>query len=389
MEMKGKVLVTDAQMRSSLAVIRSLGKNGLYVTAGEETRFATGFFSKYCNQKFVYPSPQKNEKAFVESILQLIKKEKYDIIIPVADACLKPLIENRDEISKYSTIALPENHKFMKSQDKLSTIEIALKNEVPCPKTYFDWESLNENKNKLEFPLVIKPRISSGSRGVKLCHSWDELSLNYKSLEKEYGGLLVQEYIPHGGEMGVYTLFNLDSEPKALTVQERIRSYPVSGGPSTLRRTVKTPLASEAIKMGFKLLNAMEWCGVAMVEFRIDARDGSLKLMEVNPRFWGSLQLSILSGVDFPYLLYELFTQGDVDPNLDYEDDVYCRWLLPGDILWFLSAPHKLKNIRTFLNFDTPDDIISREDYGPTFGFFIACLRYLFDREMWKFVLRR
>jgi len=389
METKGKILVTDAQMRSSLAVIRSLGKKGLDVTAGEETRFATSFFSKYCNQKFVYPSPKSNEKAFVNSIIQLIKKEKYDIIIPVADACLKPIIENRDEISKYSKIALPPNHKFMKSHDKHSTIEIALENEVPCPKTYFDWESLSENKDKLQFPLVIKPRISSGSRGVKICHSWKELSLNYQSLEKEYGGLLVQEYIPYGGEIGVYTLFNFDSEPKALTVQQRIRSYPVSGGPSTFRRTIKNQLASEAVEIGFKLLKEMEWWGVAMVEFRIDDRDGSLKLMEVNPRFWGSLQLSILSGVDFPYLLYELFTKGDVKSNLDYEDNVYCRWLLPGDVLWFLSAPHKLKNLRTFLRHDSPDDIISRDDYGPTFGFFIASLRYLFDCDMWNFVLRR
>jgi len=133
----------------------------------------------------------------------------------------------------------------------------------------------------------------------------------------------------------------------------------------------------------------MKWSGVGMVEFRIDERDGSLKLMEVNPRFWGSLQLSILSGVDFPYMLYRLFMDGDVEPILDYKEEVYCRWLLPGDILWFLNAPNKLKNLNKFLRWDTQDDIISREDIGPTFGFFVATVRYIFDIEMWKFVLRR
>jgi predicted ATP-grasp superfamily ATP-dependent carboligase len=126
-----------------------------------------------------------------------------------------------------------------------------------------------------------------------------------------------------------------------------------------------------------------------MVEFRIDARDGIPKLMEINPRFWGSLQLSILAGVDFPCLLYRMMIRGDVKPALHYEEGVRCRWLLPGDILWFMSSPRKLHNLREFLTFDTPDDIISKSDPGPTYGFMLATLRYLPSREMWKYVLRR
>ncbi len=387
--MNRKVLVTDAQMRSSLAVIRSLGKKGLNVTAGEETRFTTGFFSKYCNNKVVYINPINEEEKFVEKILDTVKNNDYDIVFPVADNCLKPIIENRKEFDKYTKIALPDNETFMKAYDKGNTLKIALKNNIPCPKTYFNIDELYENQEKLNYPLIIKPRISSGSRGFKTCRSFDDLISNYKELQEKFGALLVQEYIPYGGEMGVYTLFNFESEPKAVTVQQRIRSYPVSGGPSTLRKTIKNEISEEAIKIGFKLLRAMKWSGVGMVEFRIDGRDGSLKLMEVNPRFWGSLQLSILSGVDFPYMLYRLFMDGDVEPVMDYKEEVYCRWLLPGDILWFLNAPNKLKNVKKFLRWDTQDDIISREDIGPTFGFFVATLRYIFDLKMWKFVLRR
>ncbi|MDD3856814.1 MAG: ATP-grasp domain-containing protein, partial [Methanoculleus sp.] len=115
----------------------------------------------------------------------------------------------------------------------------------------------------------------------------------------------------------------------------------------------------------------------------------SLKLMEVNPRFWGSLHLSILSGVDFPYLLYRMLMDGDVEPVPDYQEGVQCRWLLPGDILWYLSAPKTWQNLREFLRFDTPDDILSLHDPGTTLGFALATARYALDLEMWKFVLRR
>jgi predicted ATP-grasp superfamily ATP-dependent carboligase len=387
--MTGNVLVTDAQMRSSLAVIRSLGKKGLKVTASEETRFTTGFFSKYCSDKIVYPNPKKEEEKFVEKLLKTVKNGDYDVLFPVADNCLKPIIDNREELSKYIKIALPDTETFMNGYDKGNTLKIALKNGIPCPETYFSIDELYENQNKLVYPLVVKPRISSGSRGLKVCQSFDDLISVYKELQEEFGALLVQEYIPYGGELGVYTMFNFDSEPRAVTVHQRIRSYPVSGGPSTFRKTIKNETSKEAIKIGFKLLKEMKWSGVGMVEFRIDERDGSLKLMEVNSRFWGSLQLSILSGVDFPFMLYKLFMDGDVEPVLDYNEEIYCRWLLPGDILWFLNAPNKSQNVKKFFKWDTPDDIISKEDIGPTFGFIAATLRYLFDIEMWKFVLRR
>ncbi len=382
------VFVTDAQMRSSLAVIRSLGKKGLDVTAGEETKFTTGFFSKYCHNSVVYPSPKKQKDLFIKSILNELMKSQYDVIFPVADACLLPLIEHEREISQYSILALPARQIFMKAFDKGNTLKIAIENGIPCPKTYFinNLDELEAIKSKLEYPLIIKPRISSGSRGIELCKSSDELIIKFNKVFFQYGPLLIQEYIPHGEEIGVYVLLNSNSEPRALSVQKRIRSFPISGGPSTLRVTVRNDVG---VQIAFKLLKIMGWVGVAMVEFRIDPRDNIPKLMEVNPRFWGSLQLSILSGVDFPYLLYKMLTEGDIEPHLSYQENVYCRWLLPGDILWYLNSPNKIEKLPEFLNFKTKDDIISLEDPGPTFGFMLATARYLFDKEMWKFVLRR
>ncbi len=384
-----KVLVTDAQMRNSLAIIRSLGSKGLEVTGAEETRFATGFFSKYCKNKIVYPSPSKYPDKFAECLLDAVKRHGYDVIFPVTDSTVVPIAKYKEEFSKYTLIPVPDYEVLMKAIDKARTIKIAQENGIACPKTYIadNTKELEAVKHELQFPVVIKPRRSFGARGLTLCQSEEELSLKYPKVVATYGACVIQEYIPPGGEeLGVYALLNFDSELRAVTVQKRLRSYPVSGGPSTLRETVKRP---ELIEIALRLLKALRWSGVAMVEFKYDARDSQPKLMEVNPRWWGSLQLSILSGIDFPYLLYKLVTEGDIEPMLDYKIGVRCRWLLPGDILWFLSANHKLHNLPKFLKYERNDDIISRKDLGPTFGFLLASLRFAFDKDMWRFVIRK
>ncbi len=387
---KAKVFVFDAQMRNSLAIIRSLGRRGLEVDAGEETLFATGFFSKYCKHCTVYPSPAKSQDAFVAWTRDLVKRNDYEVIFPVTDATVIPIVKHKTEFSKYTIVPFADYPTLLNASDKGQTLKIAMENGIPCPKTYFinGLTDLEEVKSggETEFPVVIKPRIGFGSRGVVLCESAGDLVSKYKRVYAKHGASLVQEYIPLRDEIGVYALFNFDSEPMAVTVQRRIRSYPVSGGPSTLRETIKN---EDLVETAFELLKALKWQGVAMVEFRVDARDGTAKLMEVNPRFWGSLQLSILSGADFPYLLYKLASEGGVEPVLDYKEGVRCRWLLPGDILWFLSAQNKLSNLKQFLKFKTNYDILSLEDPGPAFGFLVATARYLFDREMWRFVIKK
>ncbi|HNV38609.1 MAG TPA: ATP-grasp domain-containing protein, partial [Methanoculleus sp.] len=308
-----------------------------------------------------------------------------------ADGRWKKIMGQEEGIVRYTRLALPPRDIFMAGYDKGTTLRIAMENGIPCPRTFFP-ESPDDAAGiaeKIDYPAVVKPRVSSGRRGVRVCRDSQDLVQAYAASASEFGPVVIQEFIPYGGELGVYTLLNAQSEPRAVTVQRRIRSYPISGGASTLRETIKDERSREAVGIALRLLKAMRWSGVAMVEFRVDARDGSLKLMEVNPRFWGSLNLSILSGVDFPYLLYRMVMDGDIEPVLDYQEGVLCRWLLPGDILWYLSAPKTWENLKEFLRLDTPDDILSLHDPGPTLGFALATARYALDPDMWRFVLRR
>lgn len=385
-----KVLVTDGQQRNTLAITRSLGRKNIKVFVGEDTRFATSFYSKYCEDFFVYPNPEKNSDEFVKFLLEYLSENKFDVFFPVTNATVIPVVHNLDKFRKIVKVPLADKKIMMSAMDKGETIDFAKKCGVPVPRTVSPLNIDELNDENLDYPVIVKPRVGYGARGVSLCQNKGEMLSAYKQNLSEYGPSLIQEYIPPGGdEVGVYTLFNNDSEPRAVTVHKRIRSYPHTGGPSTLRETIKNPAL---IEHAFTLLKEMKWFGVAMVEFRVDPRDNVPKLMEINPRWWGSLPLSIFSGVDFPYLLYKLSIQGDINKNLEYKVGVKCRWMLPGDILHLVTAPDKLKNLKEFIRFkqkDTGYDILSSDDPGALVGFLLAVMRFGLDKNMWQFIIRK
>jgi predicted ATP-grasp superfamily ATP-dependent carboligase len=243
---------------------------------------------------------------------------------------------------------------------------------------------------KIKFPLVIKPTRSSGSRGIVYVQKEENLMEDYLSVHRTYPFPMIQEFIPPGGQSyGAFLLFNRNAEPRAVFAHRRLREFPVKGGPSTFRESVHKP---ELIDMSVRLLKSINWYGVAMVEYKEDPRDGQCKMMEINPRFWGSLPLSIVAGVDFPYLLYKMVMEGDIEPVMDYPEGKRCRWLLPGDILHFIFNPKRFKLEPSFFDFSKNnryDDFISWKDPGPTLGFFIILLRNLFNINKWKHVFDR
>ena len=235
-----------------------------------------------------------------------------------------------------------------------------MKNNIQCPQTYF-YDELDEIVSAVhQYPVVVKPSKRHGV-GIAICNSVSELKEKYIEMSNKFGTCIVQDFIPNGGEFGVYTMFSNDSKPIALTVQKRLQTYNSYGGVSTLRETVKN---ENLVQIAFDLLKVLNWSGVAMVEFRIDTRDGIPKLMEINPRFWGSLPLSICSGVDFPYLLYKLIMDEDQFPIIDYNEGVQCRWLI-GNLLKVFQDVNNLKCLQDLFRPNIHFDIISIGDPAP------------------------
>jgi predicted ATP-grasp superfamily ATP-dependent carboligase len=383
-----KVLVTDGHWRKTLALVRSLGRKGIHVTVGERTFLNTSFFSKYCSRRIVYPSPRRHPDQFVDFITKEIKENHYECVYPMEEETLLLLARHRSEISKHTYLLIPDSQKIEFVRDKGNLLRFAEAHGIPIPRTIYSLE--NPEPDMVQGPAVIKPRISSGSFGIAHVRKREDLVPLYQKVHTQYPFPLVQEWIPDGGgTFGFSALFDDGCNVKAAFVHKKLRMYPIQGGPSTLREGAEH---SQIMELGLSLLKSLNWTGVAMAEFKVDPRDGIPKLMEVNPRFWGSLHLAIISGVDFPYLILKMARGDQFNPILSYTVGKRCRWLLFGDILHFLKNPHRFHLRPSFFHFFDPDtsyDIISEEDPLPILGAMATFSTFLYDPEMKRFLQRR
>jgi len=119
-------------------------------------------------------------------------------------------------------------------------------------------------------------------------------------------------------------------------------------------------------------------------KFKVNESIDEISLIEINGRFWGSLQLAINAGIDFPYLLFRIMSDEDVEPTMNYLLGVFQRWLFPGDLLWLLSSlqggNNKLQKITQFFGSSWKnEDIFSFDDVTPMLGFLSQTLGHFTD----------
>tara|TARA_R110002074_G_scaffold336300_1_gene506758 strand:+ start:4321 stop:5499 length:1179 start_codon:yes stop_codon:yes gene_type:complete len=328
------VLVLDANQRSALAVTRSLGKSGQFlITTADATAAALAGVSRYSKAYLQNPDPGNQPRDFIAWIKDLTGRQHFDLVMPTTEVTSQLLLSCKDELPKIELPFAPYET-VMALSDKISLVELAKSLNIPVPDS-----QMFKNAGELEgvlvsYPCVLKPALSHIFTGhdwihthVKVIH--DEAGLK-QALEcapyLKTNPFMLQSFIPgHGG--GVFCLYN-NGQPVQFFAHERLREKPPEGGVSVLSRSV---LADEELKASAqKLLGAVNWHGVAMVEFRITP-EGKAYLMEVNTRFWGSLQLAVDSGVDFPLMLAKAQLGHSVASTEDYRINQRLRWLL-GDV---------------------------------------------------------
>lgn len=349
--MSMSVLVTEAHSRIALAISRSLGKKGLKVGCISHKAYAHSFFSRYCHSRFLCTNPSENSLLFIKTLLKLLKHENFDVLLPVEQETVLLISKNKALFAPYVKIPFVDFNKMVKATNKAFLMKFASKLGIPHPKTYLinSADEVRKVSEELDYPIVIKPSIGSGAWGVTYARTPADLRTKFEGLHRIIGEYpLVQEHVPGVG-YGVEALYNEDSQLRAVVVHKRLEEYPMTGGQSTVRETVRD---REIESLAIKLLSAFKWYGVANVEFKRDISTGRPVLMEINPRFWGSLSLAIAAGVDFPSLLYEIAINDDVEPISNYRVGVKARWLLPGDILSFVETLiYGRKKIRRTLDF--------------------------------------
>jgi predicted ATP-grasp superfamily ATP-dependent carboligase len=288
-------------------------------------------------------------------------------------------VRNQDLFAKHTSLPLVDFERYVNCRDKTRTMKMAQRIGVPTPKTYYpEEEPLAEIAKQLTYPAVLKPNTSDGARGISYPENADELASLYRSTVANYGPCHIQEYIPHTG-MQYKAEFVLDrnSEVKGWCVYNKLRYYPPTGGSSTLNSTVHR---RDILESGAKILRELKWYGMGDCDFIEDPRDGTPKLMEINPRFTRSIKICVVAGVDFPYLLYKIALGEPVPSVLDYQPGVFLRYL-PADIAWFIKSKDRFRTSPSFFSFlgkNLTDEIISLQDPGPA-------LAYLFSKGCSRF----
>jgi len=312
---------------------------GVHVVVADVAKRTLAGASRYCSESFTYPSPASHLEGFLATVKTECSQRRIGMILPMTELSTSTVLRYGEEF-KSLTVPFAELKAFEAVTDKWRLFKLAQQLNLSIPKTQFvtDISSIGAISQALKFPVVLKPHRSMiASRGrciaasVRYARSVEELkeiTARYEYFNQH--PFMIQEYIPGQAE-GVFALFD-HGKPIVFFGHRRLRERPPSGGVSVLSESIEPN--PEAKRMARAILETVGWHGVAMVEFKVSAK-GTPYLMEVNGRFWGSLQLAIDAGVDFPWLLYQLAIGRKLDKVKPYITGVKCRWLL-GDLvsLW-------------------------------------------------------
>jgi predicted ATP-grasp superfamily ATP-dependent carboligase len=348
-----RIFVTDGDQRSTLAVVRSLGSNGIEVVVGHSLKQSLAASSRLCHRAKRYPSPWVLPEEFQEFILRQMRTGKYHAVLAMTDVTTQLLAAIEARLPSGVQLLSASSELIERVQNKAQVLAVAKKAGVPCPESFFprDAHELRALADSFEYPLVIKPRFSRywtgkcWERGL-VCYasSCEDLVAKYRQVHSTIPNPIVQRHV-RGRGRAVFLLM-WKGQVKAAFAHRRLREHPHTGGVSVLCESV--PMDKRLLEQSTTLLRTLEWNGPAMVEFKDDQSDGVPKLMEVNGRFWGSLQLATDAGVNFPLLLCRLAAGEDVPAQTTYRTGVRFRWLC-GDLrqigrrLSEAAASHKLR----------------------------------------------
>jgi predicted ATP-grasp superfamily ATP-dependent carboligase len=369
-----RVLVTDGEQRASLAVVRSLGNAGHVVHVCASSARSLAGASRFARSEHPVASALTDPDRFTHDVQRIVAEHDVDTVIPMTEPALLALLPERD---RFNNILIPfaSAETFAAISDKQSVLDAAASVGIAAPTQTVLSDAAaarSLNLSALPFPIVVKPARSvstgSGDRlklAVQHAASASELRSILDAMDERAYPLLLQQRIVGPG-IGIFVLV-WNGELIAQFAHRRIREKPPSGGVSVYRESVAAD--PELLRMSLALLAGFDWQGVAMIEYKLDERTGTPYLMEINGRFWGSLQLAIDAGVDFPRLLLDAATGVAPTPVTQYRTDVRSRWFW-GDVDHLLTrvrrsneqlslpadSPSRWTAVRDFLRHH-PDDV--------------------------------
>ncbi len=397
-------IVLDGHLKSALSIVRSLGQKNISVYVGAERKTAMALYSKYVSGKFVYPSPYTEQDAFIRMVkAEAVRLGGKPVIYACSDATLLSLYDAREHLEEYATLIFPKEKSMEIAFDKGGTYSLARVSSVPTITTHLmeTREEVERLVKDLVYPVVVKPRHSviwKDGKGIfgsaRFVHTPEELLVAFSnSREKAGEAPLIQPYV-EGEEYGVEMLVE-EGRPYAIVSHHRLRSLSPTGGASVLKETIENGEVRKQLEENAMILvEKLSWTGPIMVEFKIDSDTREPLLMEINGRFWGSLPLSVFTGVDMPYLYYKAVTENEIPKEVVRGKEGVVSNHFLGGVLHLLRVlfardkmrarayPKRLHALKDFLRTPkgTHSDVWSFTDPKPAFFEVIDMIK----KHIWK-----
>ncbi len=330
------VIVTNAKNRIAYNITRSLGQKSVPVYSADFVSPAMTFASRYSKGKFIYPSPYSDQQGFIDCLIEKSIQLKADVLIPVFEETFL-IAKYKDLLSKHVNLVLPDYQQILTAHNKDQWNPIAAELGIPVPQSFSAIELQNDIQLMMElrFPVLIKPKQGGGGWAITQVDSAEELKklLHYSECnDLPWSRFFVQEKII--GDTYCTAMLFRQGEFRAKVTYQQLREYPVKAGQATLRVSIKKPEAEDYFQ---ELLKTLNWHGICQADFIIDRQTKIPYLIDVNPRFWGSLAQGIAAGVNFPFLVYKIAKDGDVAPVSSFQEGVKSRWV-GGDLRTFYPS---------------------------------------------------
>tara|TARA_A100001015_G_scaffold320856_1_gene448833 strand:- start:1839 stop:2897 length:1059 start_codon:yes stop_codon:yes gene_type:complete len=277
-----RVLVSNVTSYKAVVIINFLKKSykDIFIVGIDSILLSKIFHISSINRYYYV----KFDKNYIQSIKDLIIKNRIDIFLPTHSSEMTMVLENKLKLNKtldyYSNI-----DKFNKINDKDSLSTLCKQLNIPTPKKFSKLSVANG-------PCVVKPKVSAGSKGVYYLKNKNDYEQFFKK-NKNCKNSIIQQYVRGAG--AGYSLFS--SKGKIIIGHGHIRlaEYPVSGGSSVYRKSFND---DRMIDISKKIISHLQWSGFAMIEFKI-ANNGDLYLIEINPRIWGSINQGLINGINY------------------------------------------------------------------------------------------
>ena len=338
------ILLTDVQYRKefdNISIIKKLfPKEHLILGTTKGKLFCRLAYGRCAVENL---RTENGKGAFFEDFKALLQKFMQDKIVyfPGEEQTTDYVVDYIDKYGQGNIVSLlPSYTMYQLFRNKRTLNHYCIENGFPAPKEY-----QVEDLPNVKYPVLLKPEIGSGSHGQYRLYKKEDYTDEVKEAlaQQPY---LIQELLPNGKD--VQGGFFLCHEGKVIGAytHKRIRTSPEEGGVTVLSCLNDNP---QLIEHGKALLEHAGWEGLIMLEYIYDERSGEYKLIEANPRSWGSIMLSEYSGAKL-LSNYIRICLGQKSEEPDMKKEAYIRWFFPMDLLNWIKKKGKIKNFWNFKN---------------------------------------